>query len=70
MIYRKCLRLTKTDLGEISTGHIINLISNDLGRMDTFIQFTHYLWLAPLQALMVTYLMYQEVGSEKFIWDM
>ncbi|EDV54718.2 probable multidrug resistance-associated protein lethal(2)03659 [Drosophila erecta] len=62
MIYRKGLRLTKTDLGEISTGHIINLISNDLGRMDTFIQFTHYLWLAPLQTLLVTYFMYQEIG--------
>jgi len=62
MIYRKSLRLSKTMLGEISSGHIINLISNDLGRMDTFLQFTHCLWLAPLQVLVVTYLMYQEVS--------
>nr|XP_036672754.1 probable multidrug resistance-associated protein lethal(2)03659 [Drosophila suzukii] len=62
MIYRQSIRLSKTILGEISTGHIINLISNDLGRMDTFLQFTHYLWLAPLQVLVVTYLMYQEIG--------
>ncbi|XP_043642473.1 probable multidrug resistance-associated protein lethal(2)03659 [Drosophila teissieri] len=62
MIYRKGLRLTKTELGEISTGHIMNLISNDLGRMDTFLQFTHYLWLAPLQTLLVTYFMYQAIG--------
>ncbi|XP_039479923.1 probable multidrug resistance-associated protein lethal(2)03659 [Drosophila santomea] len=62
MVYRKSLRLTKTELGEISTGHIMNLVSNDLGRMDTFLQFTHYLWLAPLQTLMVTYFMYQAIG--------
>ncbi|KAH8351932.1 hypothetical protein KR084_000656, partial [Drosophila pseudotakahashii] len=62
LIYRKSLRLSKTALGEISAGHIINLISNDLGRMDTFIQFTHYLWLGPLQTLLVTYLMYQMIG--------
>ncbi|XP_044316417.1 probable multidrug resistance-associated protein lethal(2)03659 [Drosophila rhopaloa] len=62
MVYRKALRLSKTSLGEITAGHIMNLISNDLGRMDTFIQFTHYLWLAPLQTLVVTYLMYQEIG--------
>ncbi|XP_017117181.1 probable multidrug resistance-associated protein lethal(2)03659 [Drosophila elegans] len=62
MVYRKALRLSKTTLGEVTAGHIINLISNDLGRMDTFIQFTHFLWLAPLQTLVVTYLMYQEIG--------
>ncbi|XP_037708508.1 probable multidrug resistance-associated protein lethal(2)03659 [Drosophila subpulchrella] len=62
MIYRKSLRLSKTALGEMSAGHIINLISNDLGRMENFLQFTHILWLGPLQALLVTYLMYQEIG--------
>ncbi|XP_017000056.2 probable multidrug resistance-associated protein lethal(2)03659 [Drosophila takahashii] len=62
LIYRKSLRLSKTALGEICAGHVINLISNDLGRVDTFIQFTHYLWLGPLQTLLVTYLMYQVIG--------
>ncbi|XP_065723649.2 probable multidrug resistance-associated protein lethal(2)03659 isoform X2 [Drosophila suzukii] len=62
MIYRKSLRLSTTALAKISAGHIVNLISNDLGRVDSIVQFTHVLWLGPLQTLLVTYLMYQEIG--------
>ncbi|XP_050740955.1 probable multidrug resistance-associated protein lethal(2)03659 [Drosophila biarmipes] len=62
LIYRKSLRLSNTALGEMSAGHIINLITNDLGRMDSFLQSTHILWLGPLQTLCVTCLMFQEIG--------
>ncbi|XP_037711587.1 probable multidrug resistance-associated protein lethal(2)03659 [Drosophila subpulchrella] len=62
MIYRKSLRLSTTALAKLTAGHIVNLISNDLGRVDSIVHFTHVLWLGPLQALLVTYLMYQEIG--------
>ncbi|XP_044250789.1 probable multidrug resistance-associated protein lethal(2)03659 [Drosophila takahashii] len=62
MIYRKALRLSKSSLGEISAGHIITLISNDLNRVDSVLQYTHILWLGPLQTFLVTYLLYKEVG--------
>lgn len=62
MIYRKSLRLSKTALGDTTAGHIVNLMSNDVGRLDLATIFVHYLWVGPLQTLFITYLMYLEVG--------
>ncbi|KAH8412635.1 hypothetical protein KR009_003917, partial [Drosophila setifemur] len=62
LIYRRVLRLSRTALGDGTGGHVVNLISNDLGRLDTFLMFTHYLWVGPLQVLVITYLMYREIG--------
>lgn len=61
MIYRKALRLSKTALGETTAGHVVNLMSNDLGRLDLATIFVHYLWVGPLETLFITYLMYLEV---------
>lgn len=62
MIYRKALKLSKTALGETTAGHIVNLISNDVGRLDLATIFVHYLWVGPLETLFITYLMYLEVS--------
>lgn len=61
MIYRKALRLSKTALGNTTAGQIVNLISNDVGRLDLAMLFIHYLWVGPLETLLITYLMYREV---------
>uniref|UniRef100_A0A6P4DXN6 Probable multidrug resistance-associated protein lethal(2)03659 n=1 Tax=Drosophila rhopaloa TaxID=1041015 RepID=A0A6P4DXN6_DRORH len=62
MIYRKALRLSKRALGDTMSGHVVNLISNDVSRLDDGIFYLHYLLVGPLEALLVTYLMYQKIG--------
>ncbi|EDW02798.1 probable multidrug resistance-associated protein lethal(2)03659 [Drosophila grimshawi] len=62
MIYRKALRLSKTALGDTTAGHIVNLMSNDVGRLDLATIFVHYLWVGPLETIFITYLMYLEIG--------
>jgi len=61
LIYRKCLRLSKTSLGSISTGKIVNMMSTDAGKFEAIVLWMHYLWIGPIQTILVTYLMYQEV---------
>nr|XP_013098632.1 unnamed protein product [Stomoxys calcitrans] len=62
MIYRKSLRLSKTALGSTTAGQVVNLISNDVGRLDLATIFIHYLWVGPLETCLITYLMYREIG--------
>nr|XP_016930743.1 probable multidrug resistance-associated protein lethal(2)03659 isoform X1 [Drosophila suzukii] len=62
LIYRKALRLSKRALGETTSGHVVNLISNDIPRLDSGVYTVHYLWVGPLQVLLITYLMYQKIG--------
>ncbi|XP_017068567.1 probable multidrug resistance-associated protein lethal(2)03659 [Drosophila eugracilis] len=62
MIYRKALRLSKTALGDTTAGHVVNLMSNDVGRLDLATIFVHYLWVGPLETLFITYLMYRKIG--------
>lgn len=41
---------------------MINLLSNDVGRFDIALTFLNYLWIGPLQTIMVTVFLWQEVG--------
>ncbi|XP_023166760.2 probable multidrug resistance-associated protein lethal(2)03659 [Drosophila hydei] len=66
MIYRKALRLSRTALGDTTTGQVVNLISNDVGRLDVSVIHTHYLWLGPVEIGVVTWLMYREIGVSAF----
>lgn len=61
LIYRKCLMMSKTYLGRVSTGKIVNMMSTDVAKFEAVVLWMHYLWVGPLQTILVTYLMYQEV---------
>lgn len=61
MIYRKALRLSRTALGDTTIGQVVNLISNDVGRLDVSVIHMHYLWLGPVEIGVVTWLMWREV---------
>ena len=60
------LRLSQVTLGRISTGHVVNLTSNDVQRFDLAFMRLHFLWISPLLLTLFTYLVYQEVGWPAF----
>lgn len=61
LLYRKLLRLSKTSLGQSSAGKIVNLLSNDVNRFDLVALLLHYIWIMPIQAVIVTYFIWQQV---------
>ncbi|KAK0092933.1 hypothetical protein PV326_000289 [Microctonus aethiopoides] len=62
LIYRKALRLSKSALDNATIGQVMNLLSNDGTRFDSVFAGLHYLWIGPLQTIVTTYFMYEEVG--------
>ncbi|RLU20387.1 hypothetical protein DMN91_006996 [Ooceraea biroi] len=67
LIYRKLLRLNRSSLSQIGAGHIINLLSNDVIRFDIVTLFLHYLWLMPIQMVIVGYIMWEQIGISTFV---
>ncbi|KAL1490440.1 hypothetical protein ABEB36_013133 [Hypothenemus hampei] len=66
LIYRKVLRIKLTALGGKTVGNTVNLMSNDVNRFDNAPLFLHYLWIAPLQASLITFFIYMEMGVASF----
>lgn len=67
LIYRKSLRLSNTALGQTTIGQVVNLLSNDVNRFDVSLIFGHQLWVAPLETIVVSYLLYLEIGESAFL---
>lgn len=61
VIYRKVLRMSQTAMGETSSGHIVNLLSNDVSRFESMAKFLNAIWCSPLLVSIVGYLLWQEV---------
>ncbi|KAJ1555055.1 hypothetical protein HK096_009754 [Nowakowskiella sp. JEL0078] len=57
---KKCLRLSVAHSS--STGYIVNLVSNDVQRIEDCIPYLHFLWVAPVEAIFVLFFMYQQIG--------
>ncbi|XP_063239626.1 probable multidrug resistance-associated protein lethal(2)03659 [Bacillus rossius redtenbacheri] len=67
LIYRKALRLTQTAFGETTVGQVVNLLSNDVSRFESCLTHPVYLWLGPVQAVVITYFMWTTMGSAAVI---
>lgn len=61
LIYRKALKLNQSAFVETSAGQIVNLLSNDVGRLENTIHLNH-LFMAPIETLVVMVLIYVSVG--------
>ncbi|XP_031345834.1 probable multidrug resistance-associated protein lethal(2)03659 isoform X2 [Photinus pyralis] len=62
LIYRKALKLSDGAFNSTNVGQIVNLIASDAPMFINCSFLLNYLWIGPLQCIIVTYLMYQEVG--------
>ncbi|XP_017097976.2 probable multidrug resistance-associated protein lethal(2)03659 [Drosophila bipectinata] len=65
-IYRKAIRLSRTAMGDTTIGQVVNLLSNDLNRFDRALIHFHFLWLGPLELLISSYFLYQQIGVASF----
>ncbi|XP_047210879.1 ATP-binding cassette sub-family C member 4-like isoform X2 [Girardinichthys multiradiatus] len=49
-------------MGQTTIGQIVNLLSNDVNRFDEITLNLHYLWVGPLQALVIIVFLWYEIG--------
>uniref|UniRef100_A0A182M8V5 Uncharacterized protein n=1 Tax=Anopheles culicifacies TaxID=139723 RepID=A0A182M8V5_9DIPT len=57
------LKLSRsTTAGDGLNGKIINLLSNDVGKFDIALCFIHDLWKGPMEAILLGYFIYREIG--------
>lgn len=61
LIYRKALRLNQKAFAKTSSGQIVNLLSNDVGRLENTIYLNHLI-MAPIETLLVMAFIYFTVG--------
>lgn len=67
MVYRKALAMRLTDAAQTTTGHVVNLVSNDVERFIHATPYLHFLWIAPLQAAGAAWLMWKYAGAYTLI---
>lgn len=61
LMYKKSLRLRKS-CQDVHNGKIINLLSNDLTKLELALQILHDIWKGPLQTVVFLFVMYSEIG--------
>ncbi|RZC41834.1 ABC tran domain containing protein, partial [Asbolus verrucosus] len=63
LIYRKSLKLSQSALVETTVGQMVNLLSNDVNKFDFAVIEAHFLWMGPLETLIILYFLYVMLGA-------
>lgn len=66
LIYKKVMNLSFKSLAHSTTGFIVNLVSNDATKFEIAAFFLHYLWIGPIEIIIVVVLLYGELGPSAF----
>ena len=62
LVYKKILKLSKSSFESTSVGQVLNILANDLNRFDELGHVMVYIVIAPIQSLIVLYIMSQYLG--------
>ncbi|XP_048356586.1 cystic fibrosis transmembrane conductance regulator [Sphaerodactylus townsendi] len=66
LIYKKTLKLSSRVLDKISTGQLVSLLSNNLNKFDEGLALAHFVWIAPLQVLLLMGLLCEMLQASAF----
>ncbi|KAM4748562.1 cystic fibrosis transmembrane conductance regulator [Rhinophrynus dorsalis] len=66
LIYKKTLKLSSRVLDKISTGQLVSLLSNNLNKFDEGLALAHFVWIAPLQVLLLMGLLWDLLQASAF----
>lgn len=60
--FLQTLRLSMRSAGQTPAGYLINLLSNDVNRLDYGFIYMHWIWIMPLNAMLICYLIWLRIG--------
>ncbi|ETE70047.1 Cystic fibrosis transmembrane conductance regulator, partial [Ophiophagus hannah] len=66
LIYKKTLKLSSRVLDKISIGQLVSLLSNNLNKFDEGLALAHYVWIAPLQVVLLMGLLWEMLQASAF----
>ncbi|KAG9490170.1 hypothetical protein GDO78_005841 [Eleutherodactylus coqui] len=66
LIYKKTLKLSSKVLDKISTGQLVSLLSNNLNKFDEGLALAHFVWIAPLQVILLIGLIWDLIQASVF----
>uniref|UniRef100_A0A2K6F053 Cystic fibrosis transmembrane conductance regulator n=1 Tax=Propithecus coquereli TaxID=379532 RepID=A0A2K6F053_PROCO len=66
LIYKKILKLSSRVLDKISIGQLVSLLSNNLNKFDEGLALAHFVWIAPLQVMLLMGLLWDLLQASAF----
>ena len=66
-VYKHALRLTSAARQGVTTGEVVNLFSNDALKVEMFMKFMAFIFIAPIQIAVCLYLIYVQVSHAMWI---